>query len=76
MVKIVVIKEVLILWTYIWLLVGTAISWWLGFLGADRFYKGEVKMGVFKLLTLGGLGIWWLVDALNWTRELGQAKIK
>jgi len=61
---------------YIWLLVGTIISWSVGFFGADRFYKGEVGMGVFKLLTFGGLCVWWLVDALNWTRELGQAKIK
>jgi len=59
---------------YRYLLVGTIISWSIGFLGADRFYKDETGLGVFKLLTIGGLGIWWLIDALNWTKELGQHK--
>lgn len=58
---------------WVWLLVGTIISWSLGFLGADRIYKGEVGLGVLKLVTLGGLGVWWLVDALIWTLKLGEA---
>jgi len=58
---------------YRYLLIGTIVSWSVGFLGADRFYKGETGLGVFKLLTLGGLGIWWLVDALNWTKLLGES---
>ena len=33
-----------------------------GGLGVDRFYIGDVGIGVAKLLTGGGLGIWWLVD--------------
>ena len=34
----------------------------LGILGADRFYIRCTVMGVVKLLTLGGLGIWVILD--------------
>jgi TM2 domain-containing membrane protein YozV len=57
----------------IYTLIGTLISWTLGYIGADRFYKGEVGLGVVKLLTLGGFGIWWIVDACIWTKELGDS---
>lgn len=33
-----------------------------GSLGIDRFYIGDVGLGVGKLLTCGGIYIWWLVD--------------
>lgn len=54
----------------IYLLIGTALSWAVGYLGADRFYKGDIGLGVLKLLTIGGFGIWWLVDAALWTKDL------
>jgi len=38
------------------------ISFFLGCLGIDRFYLGYPVSGVIKLLTLGGLGVWSLVD--------------
>lgn len=38
------------------------LSLTLGFLGADRFYTGRFATGGLKLLTLGGLGLWWVVD--------------
>jgi len=39
-------------------------SLFLGGLGADRFYLGYIGWGIFKLLSLGGVGIWTLVDAI------------
>lgn len=39
-------------------------SWLLGFLGVDRFYLGKVGTGIAKLLTIGGLGVWWLIDLI------------
>lgn len=30
--------------------------------GVDRFYVGHMGVGVGKLLTFGGLGVWWVVD--------------
>jgi TM2 domain-containing membrane protein YozV len=38
------------------------ISIFLGGLGIDRFLLGDVGLGVGKLLTGGGCGIWALVD--------------
>jgi len=54
------------------LLVGTIISWIIGFMGVDRFYKGDVGLGILKLITFGGFGIWWFVDACIWSYKLGQ----
>ena len=36
----------------------------LGGLGVDRFYTGHMGLGVLKLLTGGGCGIWWLIDLI------------
>lgn len=40
------------------------LSWLLGWLGADRFYLGYIGLGVLKLLTAGGCGIWSLIDLI------------
>tara|TARA_X000000368_G_scaffold229306_1_gene181055 strand:+ start:502 stop:723 length:222 start_codon:yes stop_codon:yes gene_type:complete len=36
----------------------------LGGLGVDRFYAGHIGLGVLKLLTIGGCGIWALIDII------------
>ncbi len=36
----------------------------LGGLGIDRFYLGYTMLGILKLITGGGLGIWWLIDII------------
>jgi TM2 domain-containing membrane protein YozV len=36
----------------------------LGSLGVDRFYAGHTGLGVLKLITCGGVGIWWLIDII------------
>lgn len=38
------------------------LSIFLGEFGIDRFYVGDVFLGVLKLITGGGCGVWWLVD--------------
>lgn len=42
--------------------VALILSVLIGSLGVDRFYIGDVGLGVGKLLTCGGAYVWWLVD--------------
>ncbi|XP_065829010.1 TM2 domain-containing protein CG11103-like [Oscarella lobularis] len=36
----------------------------LGFLGVDRFCLGHTYTGIGKLVTIGGVGVWWIVDII------------
>ena len=40
------------------------MSIFFGTLGVDRFIMGHVGLGILKLITGGGFGVWWLIDLI------------
>lgn len=38
------------------------LCFFLGILGAHRFYVGKIGTAILQILTLGGLGIWAFID--------------
>jgi hypothetical protein len=51
------------------------ISILIGTLGIDRFYMGYIGTGILKLITAGGLGIWWLIDVILIASKHDFAKV-
>lgn len=45
-------------------LVAALLCWFVGFLGVHRFYVGKTGSGIAQILTLGGLGIWVIIDLI------------
>ena len=55
------------------------LSLFLGSIGVDRFYLGQTGLGVGKLLTCGGAGIWAIIDwfcIMGATREENAKKLQ
>lgn len=54
------------------------LSLFIGGWGIDRFYIGDTGMGIAKLITCGGVGIWAIIDwflIMGSTREKNLARL-
>jgi TM2 domain-containing membrane protein YozV len=46
------------------LVIDTFIKYFLGIFGIHRFYVGRIGTGLLQIITIGGLGIWTLMDII------------
>lgn len=53
--------------------VALILSLFFGSLGIDRFYLGQIGIGLLKFITAGGAGIWTVID---WFLIMGAARAK
>jgi len=44
--------------------VALLLCFFIGFLGAHRFYVGKIGTGILMLVTLGAFGVWALIDMI------------
>jgi len=62
-------------------IVAVLLCFFLGVLGVHRFYVGKIGTGILQLITLGGFGIWVLIDFImiligKFTDKQGQPLAK
>jgi TM2 domain-containing membrane protein YozV len=61
-------------------IVAFLLAFFLGFVGADRFYERKFGTAILKLITFGGLGLWTLIDLIliltNHARAKDKTKLK
>jgi hypothetical protein len=59
-------------------IISLVLSLLVGGLGIDRFYIGDTGLGIGKLVTCGGLGIWTIIDLfliMQATREKNLSRL-
>lgn len=55
------------------------LSIFLGIYGIDRFYLGQIGIGIVKLITCGGFSIWYFIDLfliMGATKEVNYNKLQ
>ena len=60
-------------------IVSLVLSLFLGYLGIDRFFIGDIGLGILKLITCGGFGIWTIIDwffIMGATRDRNLQKLQ
>ncbi|GAA2211874.1 hypothetical protein GCM10009850_073350 [Nonomuraea monospora] len=62
-------------------IVAVLLCFFLGAIGVHRFYVGKVGTGILQIVTLGGLGVWVLIDFImiligKFTDKQGQPLAK